>query len=144
MKYFKSPPQNNKGIPLLFRWSWQFGPNSDISSLCSKIIFIAFLGSCGGNFSDEHGHLSSPSYPNYYPTNTDCIYTISQPRGTVILLNFFSMDIQWLGHYNGQYCHNDYLEIRDGPSDDSPFLGKLCGSVIPAPIQSSQNQLRMK
>ena len=100
-------------------------------------------GFCGGNFTDANGHFSSPSYPNYYPANTDCTYTISQPTGTVILLNFLSMDIQkyW---YTDYYCY-DYLEIRDGPSDDSPILGNLCGSEIPdPPIQSSQNQLWMK
>ena len=95
-----------------------------------------------GYFSTTGGILASPSYPDYYPDNADCIYTISQPTGTVILLNFFSMDMEYDDIWCGGCC--DYLEIRDGPSDDSPLLGKLCGSDIPAPIQSTQNQLRMK
>ena len=101
-------------------------------------------GICGGNFTTQNGIFTSPSYPDNYPDNTDCIYSISQPNGTVIMLNFLSMDIE---SCSGWWCADncpDYLEIRDGPSDDSSLLGKLCGSEIPAPIQSSQNQLWMK
>ena len=101
-------------------------------------------GTCGGSFTTQNGILTSPSYPDNYPDNADCIYTISQPIGTVIMLNFLSMAIS--GNrgscINNQYYDN--LEIRDGPSDDSPLLGKLCGNVIPAPIQSVQNQMWMR
>ena len=110
--------------------------------LMVKILSIVCSGTCGGSFTTAQGHMSSPSYPNYYPANEDCIYTISLPADTVILLNFISMDIQVRSSYYGNCL--DYLEIRDGPSDDSPLLESLCGSEIPAPIQSSQNQLWMK
>ena len=101
------------------------------------------LGECGGTFTTLlSGDITSPSYPDYYPHNTDCIYTISQPNGTVIMLNLLSMDIE--NHSTCASCASDYLEIRDGPSDDSTLVGKLCGSVIPAPIQSTQNQMWMK
>ena len=89
----------------------------------------------GGYFSTTNGTITSPSYPDNYPGNADCIYTISQPTGTVILLNFLSMDIE-----DDSTCRHDYLEIRDG----STVLDKLCGNEIPAPIQSSKNQLWMK
>ena len=99
------------------------------------------FGACGGSFITPQGILASPSYPDNYPGNADCTYTISQPNGNVILLNFLSMDIMG---FIGECEFDDYLEIRDGPSAHSPLLGKLCGSEIPAPIQSSQNQLWMK
>ena len=99
-------------------------------------------GSCGGNFTTPHGILTSPSYPDHYPNDVDCIFLISQPNGTVILLNFISIDMEYDEEWCGGCC--DYLEIRNGPSDDTPHLDKLCGSEIPAPIQSSQNQLWMK
>ena len=99
-------------------------------------------GICGGNFTTQNGIFISPSSPDNYPHNTDCIYTISQPIGTVIMLNLLSMDIE--SHSTCASCASDYLEIRDGPSDDSTLVGKLCGSVIPAPIQSTQNQMWMK
>ena len=100
-----------------------------------------FSGSCGGKFTDANGHMSSPSYPNNYPPNTDCIYIISQPTGTVIQLQFLNIDIM-VGDNNDI---GDHLEIRDGPSNDSDLLlNRLQGSEILAPIQSSQNQLWMK
>ena len=97
------------------------------------------FGACGGSFITPQGILASPSYPDNYPGNADCTYTISQPNGNVILMNFLSMDIE-----DDTSCSYDYLEIRDGLSDTSTLLDKLCGSEIPAPIQSSQNQLWMK
>ena len=104
-------------------------------------------GICGGNFSTQNGIFTSPSYPNNYPHNSDCIYIISQPAGRVILLNFLSMDIKRGYTWDINCQHHDYLQIKDGPSDDSPLLSNLCcyecGSEIPAPIQSSQNQLWM-
>ena len=99
------------------------------------------IGACGGHFTTPHGILTSPSFPENYPDNADCYYTISQPTGTVILLNFLSMDTEKSS--SSDTCY-DYLEVRDGPSEVSPLLGKLCGSEIPAPIISSQNQLLMK
>ena len=93
----------------------------------------------GGYFSTAGGIITSPSYPEYYPDSADCIYTISQPIGSVIMLNFLSMDIQ-----SHDSCNRDYLEIRDGPSGGSDLLDKLCGRATPDPIQSSQNQLWMK
>ena len=99
---------------------------------------------CGGYFSNTNGTITSPSYPGNYPDNADCIYTIAQPIGTVILLNFLSIDIQICTYSWCNPCIFDYLEIRDGPSADSFLLDKLCGSESPAPIQSNQNQLWMK
>ena len=93
-------------------------------------------GVCAGSFTTPNGIVTSPSHPGNYPDNVDCIYTISQPTGTVILLKFLSMHID-----SHSSCIWDYLEIRDGPLASSPLLDKLCGSEIPASIQSRQNQL---
>ena len=97
------------------------------------------IGACGGHFTTHNGMLTSPSYPENYPDNADCTYTISQPSGTVIKLNFLSMHV-----WSHSTCRYDYLEIRDGPAESSTPLVKLCGGEIPAPIQSSQNHLWMK
>ena len=101
--------------------------------------WIYNIGECGGSFTAPNGILSSPSYPDNYPDNANCVYTISQPAGTAIVLTLHTMDINY-----SNTCTFDYLEIRDGSSAASPLLGKLCGSEIPAPIQSSQNQVWMK
>ena len=107
-------------------------------------------GACGGNFTTANGALTSPSYPSRYPDFADCIYTISQPTGTVIVLKLLSMDIgeypKWclFAFGRGNIPVGDYLEVKDGPSAGSPLLDYFCGKEIPAPIQSSQSNLWMK
>ena len=98
-------------------------------------------GECGGNFTTPNGIITSPSYPGKYPNNADCIYTISQPTGTVILLQFLSMDMEDGVHGS---CRFDYLEIRDGPTEELLVLHKLCGNEVPGHIQSNQSQVWMK
>ena len=98
-------------------------------------------GGCGGSFTIPNGIFTSPSYPDNYPNYADCVYAISQPTGNIIMLTFHSMDIYYNSYFS--YC-TDFLEIRDGSSAASPLLGKICGNEIPAPIQSTQNQIWIK
>ena len=105
-------------------------------------------GMCGGNFTTLNGIFTSPSYPENYPDNSNCIYMIRQPVGNIIVLNFLSMD-SGLFYCNGVACSPyfdcpDYLEIRDGQSENSPLLAKICGHEILAPIQSTQHIMWMR
>ena len=99
--------------------------------------FVYRIGECGGNFTYPNGFLTSPSYPENYQSYEDCVYTISRPRGTVILLKLHVLDMERCG----KTCKCDYMEIRDGGSADSPVLKKLCGDKIPDPIKSSHNEV---
>ena len=93
-------------------------------------------GDCGGMLRSPSGILSSPSYPDKYPSNAECVYTISQPNDTYISLTFLMFDV-----WPGQPCENeDYLEVRDGSSEKSPLIGLFCGTMIPIlSIQSTKN-----
>ena len=97
------------------------------------------IGVCGGSFTTQNGFFTSPSFPDKYTNNEDCVYTISQPNGTSIRIMFMSMDMEM----SWNQCY-DYLEIRDGRYGYSPLLGKLCGNDIPAPVQSTQNNVWIK
>ena len=99
------------------------------------------VGECGGSFTTRNGIFSSPSHPENYPHDADCVYTIQQPNDTIIVINFHSMDIQDTLIDCG---YKAALEIRDGPAHYSPLIDNLCGNKIPAPIQSKQNQLWMR
>ena len=136
--YFSCGTKTSQCIPLL--WVCDRDPECSDGSdesmdLCQNV------GECGGNFTALNSTLYSPSYPENYPDNEDCIYKISQPTKTVILLNVLSIDTEKSS--STSMCF-DFLEIRDGPSETSPLLGKLCGSDIPAPIHTSQNQLWLR
>ena len=96
---------------------------------------------CQETFNSSSGIITSPSYPNYYPVDTNCTYIISQPDGMIISLTFEEFDVT---KYNGDSdCSSDWLEIRNGNSEMSPILGKYCGYGISAaaPLQSTQNSL---
>ena len=92
-------------------------------------------GFCGGNFTEANGHISSPSYPQRYSANEDCVYTISGTTGTFLLLTVLEFEL-----YGGWKRCDDYLEIRDGSSEDSPLIGKFCKDM-PTFIQSTQSKV---
>ena len=48
-------------------------------------------------------------------------------------------------------CHkengtSDYVEMRDGNSEDSPLMGKICGGLYDVPdfVQTTQSHLRIR
>ena len=84
--------------------------------------------------------ITSPSFPNDYPHDTDCTYIISQPNGTIISLTFEVIDIPQVGGESD--CSSDWLEIRDGGSENSPIIGKYCQYYEnPPSLQSTQNRM---
>ena len=138
MSYFSCEKSHTQCVPWLYVCDNDPDCNDESDELPD---FCKSSKKCGGTFTNLNGLLTSPSYPDIYPKDADCVYTISQPKGTFIVLTFHNMDIENRGWST---CENDYLDIRDGSSDALPLLGKICGTDIPAPIQSSQNQVWMK
>ena len=94
---------------------------------------------CGGNYSNASGVISF-SHPNPYPHLADCVYLISQPNGTYINISFLSMDIDCQG------TPSDYIEMRDGYSEDSPLMARFCGngSNVPNFMLATQTHLRIR
>ena len=97
------------------------------------------FGECDSYFSTSNGTITSPSYPFNYPGHdhdVECVCSISQPTGTYINLTIVVFDLT--------YSTFDYLEIRDGSSETSPYIGKFFGADIPTTIQSTQSQMWIK
>ena len=94
------------------------------------------IGSCGGTIETPRGVLTSPSYPDSYSNDAECIYFISLPLMAKINMTFSSFDI---------LCE-DNLEVWDGNSDISPKMATFCGNgnVIPPFLVTSQNHLRIR
>ena len=93
-------------------------------------------GQCGGIFFTPNGTFTSPSFPNNYPDNVDCIYTVSLPMGAIISLSTEMFDVE-----DDSECNYDWLEIKDGSSENSPTVGKFCGTNMPTLLQSTQNNM---
>ena len=126
----------------VFSFRFQSDSRNSLSGFRVAHGSIALFTNCGGNYTNASGVLTSPSYPNPYPHMADCIYLISQPNGTHVNISFISMDV------NCQKTHSshDYIEMRDGNSEDSPVMGRFCGngSKVPASMQTTQSHLRIR
>ncbi|XP_070536661.1 cubilin-like [Ptychodera flava] len=95
---------------------------------------------CGGNFHSDTGSFMSSNYPGQYNLNEECVWKISVEHGYHVTLTFDSQ----FNINSPSGCNADYIEIRDGPDNDSPLIGKYCGTTAPTGIQSSSSVIRVK
>ncbi|CAL1529132.1 unnamed protein product [Lymnaea stagnalis] len=106
-----------------------------------RIVFQASLGECGGQLTTPSGVITSPNFPGQYPHNRRCEWVIIVSPGRSITLTF--TDFRLEQHYSNGFCPWDYVEIYNGNEEDSPSLGHFCHDVIPGPIQSSGNVMKV-
>lgn len=95
---------------------------------------------CGGEITTEHGELQSPNFPDNYPPDQECIWLLTAAEDSHFVLKFNSLDMHasWTGCY-------DYLEMRDGHSEDGDLIGsRLCGGTVPEDMRSQGNKLFIK
>ncbi|XP_058153894.1 cubilin [Dasypus novemcinctus] len=92
---------------------------------------------CSEDFTEESGTLTSPGFPQAYPSSQACTYRITVPTGQQIALHFTNFSLE---EAIGGACV-DFVEIRDGGYETSPLLGRYCGSNIPPRIISHSNKL---
>ncbi|KAK7484304.1 hypothetical protein BaRGS_00024429 [Batillaria attramentaria] len=83
---------------------------------------------CGGLFTSLDGTIQSPAYPENYPPNQDCVYRIIQPEEYRITLTFDTFDLQGDLRNGSNACPFDFVQIRDGDSENAPRLLHACGS----------------
>ena len=86
--------------------------------------------------------LTSPSYPDGYESNQDCVYRVSSPAGTYVELNIVEFEVE--SPDSGSGVIYDYLEVRDGNSEESQVIGKFSGYSIPPQIHSSHNGIWLR
>ncbi|KAH9413647.1 Bone morphogenetic protein 1 [Dermatophagoides pteronyssinus] len=95
---------------------------------------------CGGIIESLNGTISSPSFPDLYPPNKNCIWEIVAPEGFRILLNFTFFDLEG----NNQDCEYDKLDIKSKINDHYSPHGLFCGSRLPPIITSQGHNLRVE
>uniref|UniRef100_A0A3B4A7Y7 Uncharacterized protein n=1 Tax=Periophthalmus magnuspinnatus TaxID=409849 RepID=A0A3B4A7Y7_9GOBI len=84
-----------------------------------------------------NGQIQSPNYPDDYQSNKACVWKISVAEGFHVGLSFQSFE-------RHDSCSYDYVELRDGASEESPLIGHFCGYEKPDDIKSSSNKLWLK
>ncbi|XP_055081696.1 bone morphogenetic protein 1-like isoform X1 [Periophthalmus magnuspinnatus] len=94
---------------------------------------------CGGDVNKDNGQIQSPNYPDDYQSNKACVWKISVAEGFHVGLSFQSFEIE-----RHDSCSYDYVELRDGASEESPLIGHFCGYEKPDDIKSSSNKLWLK
>lgn len=88
---------------------------------------------CGAVLTSPVGLITSPNYPEPYPSNEECNTTIKVVKGPINVA-FQAFDV---GNVN---CEDDYVVV------DEPIQGKtrkLCGNEIPKSFNISSNELKI-
>ncbi|XP_048223975.1 LOW QUALITY PROTEIN: cubilin [Perognathus longimembris pacificus] len=118
----------------------QFKSNSDISNEGYEILWTSSPSGCGGTLYGDSGLLTSPGFPNTYPNNTHCEWTIEAPSGRPITARLAPISIDDLGS-----CVQNYLILYNGPDASSPAFGPFCGADTNiAPLVASSNRIFIK
>lgn len=96
---------------------------------------------CGGKIDQPNGTITSPSFPDLYPVNKNCIWEIIAPPQYRITLNFTHFDLEG----NNQDCEYDSVDIRSklGVAEMRKH-GVFCGQLLPSVITSEGNSLRIE
>lgn len=95
---------------------------------------------CGGILTHPEDTFSTPDFPNRYPINTQCNWTIQVLPGNNIEVTFLEVDIE-----KGGDCNYDFVRVFDGLEEDAPVITNLCGRTDkPIVLTSSQNIVRVQ
>uniref|UniRef100_A0A1B6D601 Metalloendopeptidase n=1 Tax=Clastoptera arizonana TaxID=38151 RepID=A0A1B6D601_9HEMI len=95
-------------------------------------------GGCKFELTAPVGQVTSPNYPDYYPSRKDCVWHFTTTPGHRIKLQFVEFEME-----SHQECAYDHIVLYDGDSTDSHILGRFCGSKTPHPILATGNQMFM-
>uniref|UniRef100_A0A452U8T7 Cubilin n=1 Tax=Ursus maritimus TaxID=29073 RepID=A0A452U8T7_URSMA len=112
---------------------------SEVLSGNSRVGFTYQIAGCNREYNKAFGSLKSPGWPDNYDNNLDCTVILTAPQNHTISLFFHSFGIE-----DSRECTHDFLEVRNGSDSSSPLLGTYCGSLLPNPIFSQNNQLHLR
>ncbi|XP_015588432.1 tolloid-like protein 2 isoform X3 [Cephus cinctus] len=98
---------------------------------------------CGGITDASNGTITSPSFPEMYPGNKNCVWEIIAPPQYRITLNFTHFDLEGNNVYQ-QECEYDSVEVASKLSEDILRRhGMFCGSRLPPLLTSEGNSMRI-
>ncbi|KAG8134960.1 hypothetical protein E2320_008025, partial [Naja naja] len=91
---------------------------------------------CEQKIHSPNGIITSPNWPDKYPSRKECSWEISATPGHRVFIEF---EIE-----QHQECAYDHLEVFDGENEKSPILGRLCGNKIPDPLIATGNKMFLR
>ncbi|MBN3281561.1 TLL1 protein, partial [Polyodon spathula] len=94
---------------------------------------------CEHKVTSAEGVISSPNWPDKYPSRKECTWELSSTAGHRVKIAFNEFEME-----QHQECAYDHLELYDGPNSKSPILGRFCGSKKPDPVITSGNKMFLR
>lgn len=100
---------------------------------------------CGGLFTNiPNGTITSPSFPDFYPLNKNCVWEIEAEPQYRVTINFTHFDIEGNPNSQQQQCEYDrvdiYSKVKEGKLKKH---GSFCGPKSPGLITSEGNVMRV-
>ncbi|XP_042898361.1 mannan-binding lectin serine protease 1 isoform X2 [Parasteatoda tepidariorum] len=89
------------------------------------------------NVSGSGGTLTSPDYPDKYPSNTDCRWLLNAAEPNISLL----LRIDTLQIEPDTNCKLDYLQVYLGATTLAPSLGPFCGNIKDRVLKTNSSTL---
>ena len=90
--------------------------------------------------SRSSGEFASYGFPNLYPNDAKCTWTITAPPGYLIQLTFNSFNLE-----PSQNCKKDFVKVVEGTlyidNPGNTVLGTFCGSTLPGVIRSKYSTM---
>ena len=80
-----------------------------------QIYFYFIFTECGGMLTSQKGFIISPNFPNKYPNNLHCVWTVHRP--------YERIDLVFL-RFALQQNEVDHVNIYEGPFENSALLLK--------------------
>ncbi|XP_037366570.1 cubilin isoform X2 [Talpa occidentalis] len=112
---------------------------SEVFNQNFRVGFTYQIADCNREYNKAFGNLKSPGWPDNYNNNLDCTIILTAPQNHTISLFFHSFGIE-----DSSECRHDFLEVRNGSENSSPLLGTYCGTLLPNPLFSQNNQLHLR
>lgn len=99
--------------------------------------------SCGGLIESTNGSIVSPSFPDLYPLDKNCVWDIIVPNHHRITLNFTHFDLEG-SNYKMQECDYDSVKVYSKIGENQlKKEGVFCGTRRIQMITSETNAMRI-
>uniref|UniRef100_A0A671F330 Metalloendopeptidase n=1 Tax=Rhinolophus ferrumequinum TaxID=59479 RepID=A0A671F330_RHIFE len=94
---------------------------------------------CDHKVTSTSGTITSPNWPDKYPSKKECTWAVLSTPGHRVKLTFLEMDIE-----SQPECAYDHLEVYDGRDAKAPILGRFCGSKKPEPVVATGSRMFLR
>ncbi|XP_064643493.1 cubilin-like [Lineus longissimus] len=95
---------------------------------------------CNRTYFGNNGHIYSPGWPGNYDRNANCTMFIQAPPGHKISVFFNTFAVEMHSK-----CKYDYLAFENPAiNDNTTLLRQYCGFLLPDPLFTDLNHLRLQ